>query len=142
MAKYSVSYSCGHAAERQLIGKIADRQRYVSWAAENGLCPDCVKSDKLKAVEAAEVENDLPALSGSEKQIAWARQIRVDKIGEVIGYFEDLRPKVLAGNLEAFDAMVSRGLAALVAQGRAGWWIDNKDRSGIVMGMDAMKSVA
>lgn len=40
MAKYDITYSCGHTVEKQLFGKNKDRESYIEWAKQ-GLCPDC-----------------------------------------------------------------------------------------------------
>ena len=40
MAKYLITYKCGHEVERQLFGKISDRENYISWTQEQ-LCPAC-----------------------------------------------------------------------------------------------------
>ena len=40
MAKYSVSYVCGHDQEHQLIGPHAERDRKLDWLAGT-LCSTC-----------------------------------------------------------------------------------------------------
>lgn len=53
MAKYTISYKCGHGSyEKQLYGKETERQRYIAWAEDNMLCPDCYKT-KARADDAA-----------------------------------------------------------------------------------------
>lgn len=90
MAKYDVTFSCGHTATVQLFGKEADRQRSITWYEENGLCPECYKkkieaerkaADDAAAAEAKEM--GLPDLKGSEKQVAWANSIRGAIVNEV-----------------------------------------------------------
>lgn len=71
MAKYTVTYKCGHTAEVQLYGKEAERQRKIAWYATIN-CPDCEASEQRAKAEAA----GLPELMGSEKQIAWATKLR------------------------------------------------------------------
>ena len=72
MAKYQVTFSCGHTATVQLLGKEADRQKKIAWYEENGLCPKCEK----KRIMAEAKEMGFPELTGSEKQVAWAGAIR------------------------------------------------------------------
>lgn len=50
MAKYDITYSCGHTVEKQLYGKTDDRYSYIEWA-QKGLCPTCW-GEKKRAEEA------------------------------------------------------------------------------------------
>lgn len=43
MAKYDITYSCGHTVERQLFGPMADRKRRMEAAAKD-VCPACWKA--------------------------------------------------------------------------------------------------
>lgn len=68
---------CGKEFKTLLTGKNSD------WVAENGyhICQECKQKEiEQKAKEAAEKakREGLPELSGSEKQIRWAEQIRTD----------------------------------------------------------------
>jgi hypothetical protein len=83
MAKYTITYSCGHTGEIQLFGKMDERDRKIAWLEREGLCPECYKARKeqehAEATEKAKQETadlDLPELTGSERQIAWAETIR------------------------------------------------------------------
>lgn len=85
MAHYKVTFSCGHTEEIQLFGKGADREGKIAYFEQSGICSECYKEKKQAEREAAEkaaAENvqglELPALEGSEKQIAWAEKIRAD----------------------------------------------------------------
>lgn len=85
MAKYDVTYSCGHTDVVQLYGKNADRERELRKMSSR-LCPDCYKKwvDKENAQQAAEIlgELQLPELTGTEKQIAYAKSLRDAYIAE------------------------------------------------------------
>ncbi len=70
MAKYTVTYKCGHTAEVQLYGKEAERQRKIKWYSTI-LCPEC---EACEAVRVA-TEKGYPELTGSPKQVAWAYKI-------------------------------------------------------------------
>lgn len=82
MAKYDVTYSCGHSATVELFGKNVDRENKLKWMAEKGLCPECYKEfirqeDKEAAEEVlSESKLTLPALTGTEKQISYADELR------------------------------------------------------------------
>lgn len=75
MAKYIITYKCGHTATVQLYGKHAERQRKIAWYATID-CPDCQAEYNRKKAE----ESGLPQLTGSEKQIAWANRLRNDSL--------------------------------------------------------------
>lgn len=81
MAQYQVTFSCGHTETVQLFGKIDDRYRKIEWYEEKGLCSKCYKKeqeDDRKAYQerALSLSVNLPTLTGSEKQTAWAMTIR------------------------------------------------------------------
>jgi hypothetical protein len=43
MAKYNVTFSCGHTETKELFGKHTDRERKIKWFEEEGLCSECYK---------------------------------------------------------------------------------------------------
>jgi hypothetical protein len=92
MSWYYGTYSCGHEGRTNVIGPTKNRQ----WIADNrfsGLCPECwekhlqeerEKANTLAAEKAKEME--LPELTGTEKQVAWANTLRqkfIDKMESV-----------------------------------------------------------
>lgn len=85
MAKYDVTYSCGHTDVVQLYGKNADRERELRKMSSR-LCPDCYKKwvNEENARQAAEIlgELQLPELTGTEKQIAYAKSLRDAYVAE------------------------------------------------------------
>lgn len=90
MAKYQVNFTCGHTETVQLFGKHTERERWIEWAERNKVCPECYEKQKeetrqeaTKQAAAEAIENGLPSLTGSEKQIAWAERIRVEKISKI-----------------------------------------------------------
>lgn len=83
MAKYSITYKCGHTCETQLFGTYKSRERYIEWAKDNKFCPDCaeanVREHRSKENEASAQEaqeRGYIELQGSPKQVAWANSIR------------------------------------------------------------------
>lgn len=128
MAKYTIRYACGHSTERQLYGKHAERDSYIAWAARQGSCDACRKQDTIKTCEGVEAEHGLPALAGSDKQVAWARQIRADKLTAVTGFFGRARPLTATPEqLADVDVKVAQTLTALASKVEARWWIDNRE---------------
>lgn len=82
MAWYYGTYSCGHEGRVNIIGPVKDRQ----WKADrefSKMCPECYKQylkkqrekEILEAKKKAE-EMELPELTGTEKQVAWAITLR------------------------------------------------------------------
>lgn len=51
MAKYSITYSCGHEGTVQLFGKNEERDRKIKYYEEFGLCPECYKKQKQEENE-------------------------------------------------------------------------------------------
>ena len=52
MAKYGVTYSCGHTGEVQLYGPHRERERKLDWLACKGLCSECYKQSKRAEADA------------------------------------------------------------------------------------------
>lgn len=84
MAKYYATYNCGHGEMIELFGKEKERERKLEWL-ESCLCPECLAQQQ--AEEQKQLLNvltkkgiELPALTGSEKQIKWAETIRASKV--------------------------------------------------------------
>ncbi len=77
MAKYDITYSCGHKGEITLLGKTSERERKIAWYENTGLCPECKKIETIKLTDKLEKELNLPTIEGvSEKQIDYARSLR------------------------------------------------------------------
>lgn len=101
MAKYSVTYSCGHSGTEQLFGKMEDRERKLDWYTRVGVCPSCYKAKMSQDVEAASV--GLPPLQGSEKQVAWAAKLRIEMLDRIVGQTRDKVRSIFA-RIEAGEA--------------------------------------
>lgn len=124
MAKYKLTYSCGHAGQLELYGKESERQNRLTWLAKAGLCPDCMaikmaEQDKAAAEQAK--EKGRLALHGSKKQVTWAYSIRERLMTEL----EDMMPKVLKDKAELLDTIHS----SLSDQDDATWWINHREYS-------------
>ena len=90
MAKYDVTFSCGHTETIQLFGKETDRQRKIKWYEEHCVCSSCYKKQQEEARKAAAEKAaaeasklGLPELIGTPKQIAWAEEIRCDIVKSI-----------------------------------------------------------
>ena len=133
MANFTIPYACGHGAERQLFGKHDDRQRYIAWAAQHGTCPACAAQNKAGAVLDVEAEHELPALTGSDRQVEWARKIRADKISEFAELIAKRLGTVPADKRDTFEDQNAMVLVEMAGKTTARWWIDNRDESAFAL---------
>lgn len=116
MAKYKITYKCGHTAEVQLYGKEAEREKKIKWYATID-CPECEAREQKEKAEA----KGLPHLTGSEKQIIWATKLRnnaLDKLDAQISIISNEQNK---SKMTAFrNQWISKETAST-------YWIDNRD---------------
>lgn len=128
MTKQVINHSCGHQVTHNLIGKYNDRDRKAAWLA-NHVCSDCYKAqlaaERAKAnFSAAETakEQQLPALIGSDKQVAWATTIRQDVL-------EHVTREILKAIKKPIEEAPAEGQAFfkwLKDQKESKFWIDNR----------------
>lgn len=128
--KTVIEHSCGHTHTADLLGTNShgERDRKAEWLATQ-LCPDCARTQRdethrQQAEDATRVatENGWPALTGSEKQIAWAEQIRVDAVADM----ENRLTKRL--DADVTEKALTYWTSAALRQTDAAWWIDNRLR--------------
>lgn len=129
MAKYQVTYACGHTDTIQLYGKVSDREKRLAYLATID-CPDCYHNKQLQAAKAQTA--DLPDLQGSDKQINWATQIRaevfaaLDKYSKLIEADQNAREQ---GKIVA-RKMFADFRGAMTAHTDCRFWIDNRGNFG------------
>lgn len=138
MAKYTINYACGHTGTEQLYGPGKGRESYVEWAEANKLCPECWQAkrdaERESANQAAAESNasaGLPALTGSDKQIAWAESIR-KPVAETLLRLDGLSRDHAAAHLSEQARGEVRDAVALIVSEVLGhtdarWWIDHRD---------------
>ena len=122
MAKYTITYKCGHTAEIQLFGPYAEREKTIN-KYKTCDCPEC----RAKAAEEVAKAKGYVELVGSAKQISWASDIRDNFFAEV----EKIAPTV-DRNKDVFDKVVDE----IKNETSASWWIDNNRRSALNIIMD------
>lgn len=131
---WSIDHQCGHSVERDLSDRKPDKRAgFAKWLASTE-CFECYKKSnraefekkraeelkrELADAEVYETRSGLEPLSGSEKQVAWARRIRVQVLAS-------LYEQVEGGQKDEswFEAAVLAPARLIVT---ARWWIDNKD---------------
>ncbi|KQN96938.1 hypothetical protein [Paenibacillus sp. Leaf72] len=130
MAKYPVTYTCGHPGVLDLWGKEKEREQKVNYA-ERSQCPECsTNNEKVKTLN-FQKEKGLPALTGSEKQITWALSIRFslfEHLEKLERHFRDGKPK--SGVETEFAKMQDIALTWIKAkqfESNASRWIDIRD---------------
>ena len=135
MAWNTLVYSCGHTEEVQLYGKHTGREATAE-AASHRLCAACRAEQAKKEA----IENGLPVLEGSEKQIGWAAQIRekiLENANVAKSRADGLLTRLDAGDhppatpekIEASRNELNFNLAALAklrSIKKASWWIDHR----------------
>lgn len=120
MAKYTVTYKCGHQDEVTLFGKVEDRMKRLEWLAAQD-CPDCKRQ---QAEDKAAGSN----MQGTAKQIAWAEDIKKTYLTNI----DELAAKVRTSNWPAEVC----GIFGKILEGKrqqaetildATAWIDNRE---------------
>ena len=106
MSWYYGTYSCGHEGRVGINGPTKDRQRKADLRF-SGLCPECYKKEQEEKrakenAEAAEksAEMELPELTGTEKQVSWANNIRLKIIENLTEYLNKLEKYMVKNGLE------------------------------------------
>ena len=129
MAYYEVTYSCGHCGKVNITGPIKDRDLKCEWMSSY-LCLECFKKKKKEGMEQEKMaagksaELKLPALTGTEKQVAWANTLRIKVIDKYKSRFAEEMPD---SGAELTGAMCY----ILKDRTDANFWIDNRDRNDI-----------
>lgn len=138
MAMKEVTFKCGHSGERWVRGRggQATIDSLEWWALRD--CSDCWKAGKAAEVEALSV--GLPELEGSEKQVNWAKRIRVGALQRVEEDSTKLVEVLKGGILDPikshkaviqFEEDRSRKLELLKRVVAARFWIEVREKSGL-----------
>lgn len=135
MAQYVVTRICGHEETVALFGKHRDREWRLSAVEPQKLCHECWQKEvekkraeetRLAAEEAK--ESGLPAMVGTEKQVAWAERIRLQMLGgmeELITRAQNQREAMAKLGLSAEN--IDAAMKAIQQKTSASWWIDHRD---------------
>ncbi len=140
--KYSGTYACGHDGVINIYGPIKEHERKRDYVFSQ-LCPECAKLERRKELnkinkKAADAAAGLglPALTGTEKQVAWAAAIRndiIELIDNLTKEHEGFEVQISDGKLihieewqKAFNAIIKEETAAK-------FWIENREKYSIKM---------
>ncbi len=113
-----ITHACGHEQAHSLTGFASQQERKARWLRTT-TCRTCFIAEKRSeqahaaAQDSAAVAHlDLPALTGSDRQIAWASTIRAKRLATVVAS-------------SAIGAESDHRACLLVTDAK--WWIDNRD---------------
>lgn len=151
---YYGTYSCGHEGRVNLTGPGKYRE-YRMKAEFEKLCPECYEKEVEKRreentakakEEAAEME--LPALEGTEKQVAWAYTLRSEILHKLMKYIDateegaekavpnrllvkkKLKEYDLNINTDEVYSTLQKVLNHLITtKTKASYWIDNRENT-------------
>jgi len=121
MAWENITHCCGHVVRHQIYGKVSERENKASWLAEKP-CTECWKAEQeakraeenARALGQAKIL-ELPELTGTPKQVAWATTIRAKALE---GLEKELAKPNLAPQIVAVETS-------------AKWWIENRTFIGL-----------
>lgn len=133
--KVQVTRQCGHAETIGVFGSSQQRERQVSYESSR-VCQACREAQyQARAAEAAAAARaaGLPQLEGTERQVAWAEQLRQRRLAELeqlVADYERRLPTVPEADRERAAGLVAE-MRAAVARARtvksAAYWIDRRD---------------
>lgn len=128
--KFEIVHSCGHVENVTMFGPMKERYAKVE-RMESEPCAHC----RAEAAAKRDAERGLVALEGSDKQVAWASDIRYRLVSDIdaIAATADAKTK----------KAVEKAVEAVSCRADASWWIENGSR--ITAGKlvaDAAKHVA
>lgn len=123
MAYADYQCKCGKWLSIQGKGQ-ADADTKAKWAEGRIFCPECRAADAAKQAD----EQGLPRLSGSEKQVAWASEIREAAIPQIQIGAQSIQVSDLYSEAarEELRLAIARVANEMIANESAKWWIDNR----------------
>ena len=115
-----ITHACGHGQAHCLTGFASQQERKARWL-QTTKCRTCFIADK-QSEQAASAARDgaatahleLPPLTGSERQVAWAATIRAGRLASLVG---------------SSAAADTDTLQTCHAVTDAKWWIDHRNLS-------------
>lgn len=108
MAKYDVTFSCGHTETVQLFGKTKSREDKIEYWERSGFCSECYKKQQAEITEKRTKEAGLPGLEGTEKQIAWANKIRLELISAKQDRINGMRYYIMGAHKMTEEQMITQ----------------------------------
>lgn len=119
-----VARACGHVETEELRYRgTRDKNQQVEMARRT-ICKSCrvMLEGWLEATDDAPYPAQLPALSGSDKQVKWAESIRATQLKRLLPAMT-----AAAAHGDKIGAAVWQALYVIVTQRQARFWIDNRE---------------
>lgn len=159
MAKAKVMIRCAECGEEFTVTSFkrnrTEADSWESWMQANAtmLCQDCWRKEQEerrrsedKARQDADHADGLPELTGSEKQIAWARKIRREKLDVIDKHISNAESYVNGltgddaerGRRKLENTQYCRKLIANHTESK--WWIDRRDKHVQILMNEALTS--
>lgn len=127
MARYDVTYTCGHTGTVNLIGHHTYRERRFATLQES-VCLDCYKEQQVQIAQEVTKERDfIPLCGGSQAQINWAMSIRIRILDELEKNYAQLLEQQELSPKE--ERLILLAIDALYQTDSAPQWIDWRDDS-------------
>lgn len=126
--KTAIDHTCGHRTEANLTGTNThgERDRKATHLATRP-CPDCARADRETGRQeqnqqaAADASaNGWPALTGTDRQIAWATTLRAETIQAMADRLARHH------DTDAADQALHAWTGEALRHTEAAWWIDNR----------------
>lgn len=119
------THSCGHTVE----SAVDNATRRAKIAAQP--CNSCRIAQAEQDAAATIAQIELPALAGSERQVAWAEKLRRDALelltaGDAL--VEAYRQSTGRANPTEVRAAIDAEIARVFSETRAAWWIESRDK--------------
>ena len=148
MAQGRVNCICEKCGETftKIKGNFANRataNSWEEWAKDYyTVCPDCFKQQQAETAKARNEENSMPELEGTERQVAWAEEIRADVFKNTKNNLEkafadadmwveehknDETAQAQIQSIKQQKTLLHERLEMLRNITRASFWIDNQD---------------
>jgi hypothetical protein len=127
MAKYEITRACGHIEAVDITGPNTRGQRdHQARREAQRTCGECRQAGQAAVnAESARVatETELPTLTGSERQVAWAQTIRLAGLVDIA----DSATRLLGARYPtAVDTLTSICTRLALAHTDAAWWIEHR----------------
>ena len=113
-----ITHACGHEQAHYLTGFASQQDRKAQWLKTTKCRPCFVAEKKTAQADAASRDGaaiahlDLPPLTGSERQVAWATSVRASRLAALVAE-------------PAADGAVAWEVCAPITDAK--WWIDHRD---------------
>jgi hypothetical protein len=139
MAQHEITRSCGHVETVQIYGKGGINGWRHDWVATREITRPCracrqaettsVRAADSAAYAEAAADAGLPALTGTDRQGAWAETLRGDTLNLLADFTAELRAhgRAYPDQQWGIERVIAHIGVAIAEKTAAAWWIDNQD---------------